>query len=105
MRCADCDDTFVFSVAEQRKWYEEFGFYVDSLPRRCPTCRYELRRLKSLRREYDHQVASALAANDVKLKSRVIEIIDQLCEAGIDLPGKIHDNRKQLASQLVRLQQ
>src|SRR5687768_11492239 len=85
VRCADCEQTFVFSAAEQRAWYEEYGFYVDSFPRRCPECRSKMRRLKSLRQEYDARIAEAIASKDVEVKSRMIEVIDSLCEACADL--------------------
>src|SRR6476620_10468101 len=37
--CQDCNKTFLFSANEQRFWYEDLRFYVDSLPIRCPNCR------------------------------------------------------------------
>jgi hypothetical protein len=104
MRCTDCDETFVFSASEQRVWYEEFCFYVDSYPKRCPRCRAALRNLKSLRQEYDARIAEAVESKDVELKSRLITIIDSLCEASADLPEKVHENRNILARQMARLQ-
>jgi len=38
-KCADCGNEFLFSAREQRYWYEERKFYVDSYPKCCPDCR------------------------------------------------------------------
>jgi len=37
--CSDCQRDFLFSVSEQRFWYEERKFFIESLPVRCPECR------------------------------------------------------------------
>ena len=103
VRCARCQETFLFSAAEQRTWYEEWGFPVDSFARHCPDCRRERRRLKALRQEYDRSVAAARSSSDPGPKTRVIEIVDQLCAAGEELPKKVHETRDQLAKQVARL--
>lgn len=46
-RCIDCGKDFLFSAEEQRFWYEERKFYVDSIPTRCPICRKKERARKS----------------------------------------------------------
>jgi Probable zinc-ribbon domain len=38
-KCIDCGLDFLFSADEQRFWYEQRRFYVDSQPTRCPACR------------------------------------------------------------------
>jgi hypothetical protein len=101
-QCNRCEDRFCFSAEEQKAWYEEYGFYVDSQPRQCRDCRRELRGLKAIRQEYDRDVADALACDDLDLKVRVATLIDQLCEANVNLPIKIHENRKLLAKQIAR---
>ena len=45
-RCADCATDFLFSAKEQKFWYEDRHFYVDSLPVRCPECRKKERARK-----------------------------------------------------------
>lgn len=42
-RCASCGKDFGFSTAEQRHWYEELGFTIDSVATRCPPCRRSIR--------------------------------------------------------------
>jgi len=101
-RCARCDGTFAFSAAEQRTWYEEYGFWVDSLPKHCAGCRNDLRDLKRTRQEYDHSVAAALDGSDPALKRRLAAVIDRLYELGGPLPKRITDNRRRLALQMER---
>jgi hypothetical protein len=98
--CEHCGSVFRFTADEQRVWYEEYGFYVDSFPKRCPACRHDQRRYKALQQEYDCNITAALGSADVELKLRLISIIDVLSESGKKLPGKMHENRSRLANQL-----
>jgi hypothetical protein len=101
-RCAQCGRDFCFTTGEQKVWYEDYGFYVDSCAKRCLKCRRELRNLKALRQEYDRDIAAALQSDDCGMKERLADVIDLLCEGHDDLPEKIHDNRKMLAKQIAR---
>jgi hypothetical protein len=102
IRCAQCGDSFCFSANEQKVWYEEYGFYVDSFPTRCNACRREQRDLKALRQEYDRDISGALASDDCDLKARMVTVIDRLCEVEEAVPVKVHENRKRLAKQIAR---
>ncbi len=104
-RCARCDAEFLFSAGEQRAWYEEYGFWVDSYPRRCPVCRRDLRKLKGIRQEYDQSVAHTLRHGDLESKKRLASMIDQLYELGGELPPRINENRRRLASQIARAEE
>ena len=101
--CHRCRREFAFTAAEQCVWYEEFGFWVDSLPKHCPGCRRELRDLKSARKEYDRCVADVLQSGDTNLMRRLADVIDQLYELGGELPARINENRRRLAQQLARM--
>jgi Probable zinc-ribbon domain len=101
--CGRCDSEFTFSAAEQRIWYEEHGFWIDSLPRHCLACRRELRELKTTRQEYDRSVEEALHSADPELKKNLTRVIDQLYELGGELPARINENRRRLARQLSKL--
>src|SRR5688572_18907823 len=79
--CRRCHERFCFSAEEQKSWYEGYGFYVDSFPTHCPTCRRDLRDLKALRQEYDRDIANALAGDDCRLKARLLVVIDRLRES------------------------
>ena len=39
LRCENCSEEFWFSANEQRVWYEQWGFWIDSIPKRCAKCR------------------------------------------------------------------
>ena len=43
LRCERCREEFWFSANEQRVWYEEWGFWIDSVPGHCAMCRKLLR--------------------------------------------------------------
>jgi hypothetical protein len=101
-RCDRCGEEFCFVAAEQKRWYEEYAFWVDSLPNECRGCRRELRRLKSLRQAYDREIAIALSSKDVEPKIHVATIVDLLLEAGENLPTKIRANRTVLGMQIAR---
>lgn len=103
-RCSTCGESFVFSAAEQKFWYEELGFYVDSRAKNCLTCRRNERRKKALRQQYDRDVEVTLRSGDLQAKRALAEVIDELLSMDDCLPARIHDNRKQLAGQIARLE-
>lgn len=74
-QCDRCGAEFTFTTAEQRAWYEDYGFWVDSLPRHCLACRRELRNLKTLRQEYDRTVAQAIRHGTLESKKRLAGVI------------------------------
>lgn len=104
-RCKRCGAEFEFSAAEQRVWYEDYGFWVDSLPRSCPACRRALRNLKTVRQEYDQSVEHTLEHGDLQSKKRLAAVIDQLYELGGELPPRINQKRRRLANQIARTEE
>ena len=100
--CDRCGSEFTFTAAEQRAWYEEYRFWVDSLPRHCLPCRRALREAKTARQTYDLGVARALGGADPELTQRVADAIDQLYELGGELPPRITEHRRRLARQIER---
>jgi hypothetical protein len=44
--CDSCKSDFIFSKKEQKFWYEELGFWIQSKPKHCKDCRKEKRREK-----------------------------------------------------------
>jgi hypothetical protein len=83
-----CREEFAFTADEQRTWYEEYGFWVDSLPRHCLAWRRELRDMKAIRKEYDQSIAQVLREGDLKSRKRLAEVIDRLYELGSELPPR-----------------
>lgn len=99
--CQRCGESFVFTAEEQRFWYEELKFYVDSLPQQCQPCRRELRSLKALRQEYDRDIAAALEpAAGVECKARLIQVLDELDRGGIQLTDQMLAHRRALERRL-----
>jgi hypothetical protein len=102
-KCSRCAETFQFTAAEQKRWYEELGFYVDSYAKNCPACRYDERKRKTLRQEYDRDIESTLRSKDIDTKNHMANIIDELCSCDADLPVKLHENRRVLGQQIARI--
>jgi hypothetical protein len=100
--CDRCGGAFAFTAAEQRVWYEDYRFWIDSLPKHCLECRRELRELKAARRDYDRWVEQALRTDDLELKKRLARVIDQLYELGGELPPRVNETRSCLARQIAR---
>ena len=102
-RCPQCRNCFEFSVDEQRFWYEELGFWIDSTAKHCRQCRRDLRHLKALRQEYDRDIKQALLSDtDLDRKRRMLELIGELAEGGMQLPERVIENQTTLEKQLER---
>ena len=104
-QCDRCGAEFAFTAAEQRVWYEDYGFWIDSLPKHCPECRRELRELRAARQEYDLRVGEAVEAGDLETMKQLACVIDQLYELGGELPPRINETRKRLARRIARFEQ
>lgn len=76
IKCCDCRKKFVFTAAEQRFWYEDRKFYVDSFPKRCADCRKRQGIRLELKKRYDAMIASALGRCPAEEKKEAIRIID-----------------------------
>ena len=55
LTCEDCDESFVFSAAEQLHWYETLKFWVQSQLKQCLPCR---RTRRARRREAREEQAN-----------------------------------------------
>ncbi|WP_298867761.1 zinc-ribbon domain containing protein [uncultured Gimesia sp.] len=98
--CFQCKALYWFNADEQKIWYEQYRFYVHSSPKECLKCRKHNRRKKELRQEYDREIKTVLESRDLDLKKQMAELIDLLCSFGIDLPDRMHENRRTLAKQI-----
>jgi putative zinc ribbon protein len=98
--CRDCAEEFIFSASEQRFWYEDRHFWIDSLPTRCIPCRKKQRTRLNLRKRYDALIATALGACSVETKKEVVAIINELEAAEDEVPEKMKQNRTILYAQL-----
>lgn len=104
--CRNCGVEFLFSVNEQRVWYEEYQFIVDSFPNRCRLCRFDRREMNRLRREYDVSIVAATKRScvDVELKRKLVAVIERLVDFGIDVPSRIFERRDVLLAQIRKLE-
>ena len=103
--CCDCGNDFVFSADEQRFWYEDKQFWVDSLPKRCAKCRKAERTRLELRKRYDSMISDALSHSEAGAKKEVIEIVNQLEAGDEQLPDRMKENRATLYAQLAKATQ
>lgn len=100
--CRDCREEFTFTASEQRFWYEDRHFWIDSLPTRCIPCRKDQRARLNLRNRYDSLIATALGACPPERKKEVVAIIDELEAAEDEIPEKMKQNRTVLYAQLAK---
>jgi hypothetical protein len=103
-RCRDCGELFTWSAGEQRVWFEEYGFYVDSQPVRCPKCRKDRRTLKALQQEYDRMIGPARAGATLEEKKQVLRVIDQITEVSNGVPENMRAARDLLQRQIRRVE-
>jgi len=90
--CARCGKEFTWAAAEQKAWFEDYFFWIDSHPRLCKKCMADRGRLESLRKEYDATVSEARSgARDQKL--RIIAIVRELESALEGLPKKMIETK------------
>jgi hypothetical protein len=98
--CSDCGREFVFTAGEQRFWYEDRRFWIDSLPKRCAACRKAGRTHLELRRRYDSLIGESLGECPIETKKQVVEIINELEAAEGQIPERMIENRSRLYGQL-----
>ncbi len=98
--CSDCRCEFLFSASEQKFWYEDKQFWIDSIPKRCLACRKAERTRLELRQRYDALIGEALGQCPVEMKQQVVEIINELEAAEGEIPERMSENRRRLYGQL-----
>jgi hypothetical protein len=92
-KCERCGQEYTWTAGEQKAWFEDFFFWVDSQPRRCSNCRAEQRHLLKLQKEYDATVASARNHGTPDQKRRIIEIVSELQQSLGRLPEKMVETK------------
>ena len=100
--CHSCKEEFIFTKSEQRFWYEEKQFYVDSRPKRCAKCRKAERTRLELRKRYDSTISQALSQSSLETKRDVVSVIDEFEAMGEQLPEGMVENRSLLRAQLAK---
>jgi len=102
--CANCRKEFTWTAREQKAWFEDYFFWIDSSPRLCKKCMADRKRLESLRKEYDSTVSAAQNRNATDQKRRVIEIVCELESAFRHLPEKMVETKKLFERQIQKAQ-
>jgi Probable zinc-ribbon domain len=90
-QCVDCKRWFIFFAQEQRYWFEELGFYVDSTCNRCIECRKKEQVVKRLVIEYENLV-NKQDRNELEtsnLKQIAMELFQQGYIKNIDKVNKL----------------
>lgn len=103
--CANCRKEFTWTAGEQKAWFEDYFFWIDSSPRLCKKCMANRRHLKDLRVEYDSTVAAARHKGATDQKRRVIEVVCELEAAFGRLPEKMIETKKLFERQIQKAQQ
>lgn len=88
-RCSRCENRFIWSAQEQKVWFEDYRFWIDAIPKQCPTCRTTLRQLAKLRQQYDLLIPQARKPATPEQRRRIVEILLQLQQSHGSLPEKM----------------
>ena len=93
--CTDCGQPYVFGASEQRFWYEELQFMVQSRPKQCAPCRKQ-RRERNLAQQ---QLGEATRTLDPRDPDQLATVAELLYQAGAHRKGREYAAR---ARNLVR---
>ena len=100
--CRRCKEEFCWTAEEQKNWFDEWKFYVDSVPHCCKPCRQAIRSQKQLRDQYAVGIAAALRKSAApEAKREMIETIDRIIESSDGrISEKFREKRDILERQL-----
>lgn len=104
-KCVSCRREFTWTAREQRKWFENYYFWIDSTPRLCKDCMAIRKHLESIRKEYDSLVGEAQSKDAFAQKRRIIEIVSELESAFTHLPEKLIETKRLFERQIQKAQQ
>lgn len=82
--CTDCGQPFVFGASEQRFWYEELQFLVQSRPKQCIPCRKKRRE----RNRAHQQLGEATRTLDPRDPEQLATVAQLLYQAGSQRKGR-----------------
>lgn len=102
--CERCHVEFTWTAREQKYWFEDYYFWVDSRPRHCKGCVAVRKHLKLLRMEYDSTVRAAHLSSATKEKIRIIEVVCEMESAVVHLPRKMIETKELFERQLRKSQ-
>jgi Probable zinc-ribbon domain len=76
--CRDCGRPFIFFAAEQKHWYEELGFKLDTDCVRCVVCRKAQQGIDRMRNRYEElfHVANRTTEQDLELADCGVSLVE-----------------------------
>ena len=102
-QCLRCSREFCWTTEEQKRWFEDLSFWIDSRPTRCKECRAAVREIKRLHRLYDEKIArTKLRSASIESKQELIDAIDAIESMNEPLPRHLWDARELLRKQIER---
>lgn len=77
--CRDCDRLFLFFALEQKYWYEELGFPLESGCGHCPDCRRRRQHVARQRRRFEelYHVADRSTDQNLEMAETCLTLIEQ----------------------------
>lgn len=69
--CRKCERPFLFFAEEQKHWYEDLRFPLESDCLDCPPCRKDEQRLRAIRQKYD-----ALLEEAARTPTATLELVE-----------------------------
>lgn len=75
-KCVACGSEFIFFALEQKHWFEELGFYIDSRCVRCCHCRGKENEIKKFHKQYQDllKIDNRSETENKKLKKVALEL-------------------------------
>ena len=99
-KCKGCGDEFTWTAVEQKVWFDDYFFWIDSKPQHCKKCRTERRRLSELWKEYGTMVTAARNGGTSDQKRRIVLIVDELAQELGQLPEKMMQTKELFECQI-----
>ena len=96
---------FIWSASDQRVWFEDYRFFVDSKATRCNVCRKQQREVLALQRKYDSIVADARSGKDLIKKKTVVGLVDQIASMTDSVPERLVETREAFLKQIRKAEQ
>jgi Probable zinc-ribbon domain len=77
-QCADCGRPFIFFAAEQKYWYEDLGFPLESDCVRCVVCRKKQQGLELNRERYEElfHVQERTSEQDLEMAECALSLVE-----------------------------
>lgn len=101
-KCKGCEQVFTWTADEQKVWFEDYFFWIDSVPLHCQRCRASRHHLVKLRQAYDASVAAARKQGTTEQKKRIVELVSELESAFGRLPQKMIETKTLFERQIHR---